>query len=195
MCIIPPAATRHTCYGAGQNVPGASWVNGKDNVRPLIRFISKWTLVLVPLKIFTVHMSLMSVWCLQGSVAVLLLTLQFVAFVLSNDVGLRFEVLHQSSRSFSILCHIFSFLIRWPAMGNWMAVATPPDRRHHNNCTVILTKAVSGLQCADKKRRSFFCYSDISAVIFVLPRKRMASHFPLNSQKMRFQWQITVGCI
>lgn len=26
-----------------------------------------------------------------------------------------------------------------------------PDRRHHDNCTVILTKALSRLQCADKK--------------------------------------------
>lgn len=26
-----------------------------------------------------------------------------------------------------------------------------PDRRHHDNCTVLLTKACSRLQCADKK--------------------------------------------
>lgn len=44
----------------------------------------------------------------------------------------------------------WKFIIKWPTVKN-RAATTAPDRRHSDNCTVLLTKACSRLRCADKK--------------------------------------------
>lgn len=98
-------------------------------------------------------------------------SLQCAALIHSKDTGWRFAVLHGFIHNmFLLICYLLK-VCHWMTYSKKkkekkMAAATPPDRRHHDNCTVVLTKALSGLQCADKKLivlllfwhlRSHFC--------------------------------------
>lgn len=60
-----------------------------------------------------------------------------------------------------------------------------PDRATHKDCTVT-NKGLCADSSVQMEQKSFFCYSDISAIIFPLLWKWMGARFPLNSQKIRF---------